>query len=64
MIFLPASDSQENTVFPLVGAPGSYLILKLQGAALNRGRSLFETKKNYSYESSKLCHCLFPNNKK
>ena len=31
-----------NTVFPLISAPGAYLILKVLGAALIRGRRLFE----------------------
>ena len=31
------------TVFPLISAPGAYQILKLWGAALIRGRRLFQT---------------------
>ena len=30
-----------NTVFPLISTPGTYLVLKLLGAALINGRNLF-----------------------
>ena len=55
-----------NTVFPLISAPGAYLISMRQGAAfIGGGRCLFHSKSNYSLEISKLCNSLFPNyNKK
>lgn len=58
------------TIFPLIGAPGAYLILKLYGAGLiwkarlNRGRHLFQNQRSYSHEILQLSNFSFPNNNK
>ena len=45
---------KQVSVFPLISAPGAYLILELQGAALKRERGLLQSQRNYSLETSKL----------
>ena len=47
------------TVFPLIRALGAYLISKIEGAALKGRKHLFQGKKNYSPEISKLVNFLF-----
>ena len=42
--------------------PSAYLILKIQIAALKKGRRLFQSQRNYSNENSKLSNFLFSNN--
>ena len=51
-------------VFPLISAPGAYLILKFSDTALIGGYRLFQSHRNYSQEISKNCNFLFPNKNK
>ena len=59
-----------HTIFPVTSAPGAHLIFKALRcgaywkAVLKTWQHLFQGKKSYSYEVSKLCYCLFPNNNK
>ena len=48
-------------VFPLISAPGAYLILNLLGAAFIRGQRLFHGKGINHLKILKICHCLFQN---
>ena len=58
------SKQYSTVVFPLMRALITYLILKFRVAALKKGRRLFESKINFSYEILKLFNLYFPSNNK
>ena len=54
----------ENRITKKLCRVSSYLVLKLLGAVLKRGRRLFQRKGDYPYEILKLYNFHFPINNK